>query len=72
MPQLIGMSATLESPQQICRLIGAHFVEYTRRLNQLDEFGIAEKKVYKIGSQDAVGEINPTFNIVSDKSAVLG
>jgi replicative superfamily II helicase len=71
-PQLIGISATLENPQQICQFIDAQFVEYTKRLNQLDEFGIAEKRIYKIGGHEAIGDIEPSFNIVSDKSSVIG
>lgn len=72
MPQLICMSATLESPQQICRFIDAHFIEHKNRLNRLYEFGVVDKKLYKVGSCEHVADINPLFNIASDKNAAIG
>lgn len=66
------MSATLENPQQICSFINAEYIEYTNRLNSLDEFAVVDKKFYKIGGLEQIGQLDDLFNIASDTCGILG
>lgn len=71
-PQILSMSATLENPNQICTFIDACYVEYSNRLNRLDEFGVVNKKFFQIGGTEPIGLLNPLFDIASDTMAVIG
>jgi hypothetical protein len=66
------MTATLEAPQQIASFIDAQYIEYTNRLNTLDEFGVVDKKLYKIGALESIGQLGSLFDIASDTTAVIG
>ena len=66
------MSATLENPNIICSFIDAHYIEYTQRLNQLEEFAIVNKERYNIGGVDPIDKLDSAFDIASDTNAVIG